>query len=221
MKRSTDADDWGYANSCYISPSRRDNFTSFSKIAPITEIVILPVEMLSFDAFKNNQVVDVKWETISERSASHFMVQRSLNGKDFTDIGRVEAKGNSTINTKYLFNDERPSKGKNYYRLQQVDLDGKYSYTKIVVIDFEGDDTELQVFPNPSSEGIGFNVILPTSVTGEIEMKVTDAAGKQMFFKRFQYQGGTIQLPSDFAKGFYTLSISTQKENYVRKLVIK
>lgn len=221
MKRSNDADNWGYGGSCYVDPTTRNGFTSFSKVGPITEIQILPVELLSFDAFKNNQTVDVKWETISERNASHFMVQRSINGKDFSDIGRVEAKGNSTINVKYLFNDERPSKGKNFYRLQQVDLDGKVSYTKIVVVDFEGEDTELQVFPNPSSEGIGFNVILPTSVTGDIEIKVTDAAGRQMISKRFRYEGGTIQLPADFAKGFYTLTISTQKENYVRKLVVK
>jgi hypothetical protein len=221
MKRSNDAGEWGYDNSCFVSASTRNGFTSFSKIAPISDLMLLPVEFLSFDAFKNNQTVDVKWETVSERNSSHFIVQRSTDNTNFVAMGRVEAKGTTLANTKYLFNDAKPNRGINYYRLLQVDLDGKETFTKIVAINFDGELGELQVFPNPSSEGVAFNVILPTERGNEVEIKMTDAIGKQVFFQRFKFEGGIIQLPADFAKGFYTLTIATPKENYVRKLVIK
>jgi hypothetical protein len=213
---------WEFGGSCYESVSKRNNFTTFTKFAPISGIVLLPVEFLSFDAFKNNQTVDVKWETISERNSSHFVVQRSADGKNFVAIGRVEAMGNTTATTKYLFVDTKPIQGINYYRLLQVDLDSKETLTKVVSVTFNGDNADLQVFPNPSSEGVAFNVILPTSIAGsEVEMRMTDAVGRQMFYQRFRFEGGVIQLPADFAKGLYTLTIATPKENYVRKLIIK
>lgn len=221
-KRTDEADNWGFGASCYINPQTRNGFTTFTKFAPVSTVSPLPVEFLSFDAFKNNQTVDVKWETISERNSSHFVVQRSADGKNFVPIGRVEAKGNTTSTVKYLFVDTKPVQGINYYRLLQVDLDNKETLTKVVSITFNGDGADLQVFPNPSSEGVAFNVILPASITGsDVEMRMTDALGRQMFYQRFRFEGGVIQLPADFAKGLYTLTIATPKENYVRKLIIK
>lgn len=221
-KRSDEADNWGFGNSCYIDPATRNTFTTFTKFSPVSTVSPLPVEFLSFDAFKNNLAVDVKWETISERNSSHFIVQRSTDGKNFVAIGRVEARGNATSNIKYIFVDEKPVQGINYYRLLQVDLDGKETLTKVVSVTFDGEGQELQVFPNPSSEGIGFNLILPRAAAGnEIEIRMMDALGRQMFFQRFKFEGGVIQLPADFAKGFYTLIVATPKENYVRKLVVK
>ena len=221
-KRTAEADNWGFGSSCYVDATTRTGFNTFTKYSPVSTVSPLPVEFLSFDAFKNNQVVDVKWETISERNSSHFIVERSSDGKNFVAIGRVEAAGNSTSNIKYIFVDNKPVQGINYYRLLQVDLSGKETLTKVVSINFDGSGTELQVFPNPSSEGIGFNVILPSSVTGsEVEIRMMDAVGRQMLYQRFKFEGGIVQLPADFAKGFYTLIIATPKENYVRKLVIK
>jgi hypothetical protein len=221
MKQTTGGSPWGFANSCYISAGRRDNFNSFSKFAPVSTSGILPVEFLSFDAVRNNKAVDVKWETISERGASHFNVQRSTDGRKFTTIGKVIAKGNANTTQKYLFTDTKPHQGMNYYRLLQVDIDGSETLTNVVAVLFEGEGGELIIYPNPSDENTGFNVIIPTQIGAEVELKMTDALGKEVYYQRTKFSGGVIQVPSHFAKGLYTLSVATPTDNFVRKVVIQ
>ena len=221
MKQTTGGSPWGFANSCYISAGRRDNFNSFSKFAPVSTSEILPVEFLSFDAVRNNKAVDVKWETISERGASHFNVQRSTDGRKFTTIGKVIAKGNANTTQKYLFTDTKPHQGMNYYRLLQVDIDGSETLTNVVAVLFEGEGGELIIYPNPSDENTGFNVIIPTQIGAEVELKMTDALGKEVYYQRTKFSGGVIQVPSHFAKGLYTLSVATPTDNFVRKVVIQ
>lgn len=221
MKQTDGASPWGFANSCYVSAGRRDNFNSFSKFGPVSTSEILPVEFLSFDAIRNNKVVDVRWETISERGASHFNIQRSTDGKNFTTIGKVIAKGNANTTQKYLFTDTKPNQGMNYYRLLQVDIDGSETLTNVVAILFEGDGGELIIYPNPSDENTGFNVIIPTQIGAEIELKMVDALGKEVYYQRTKFGGGVIQVPSNFAKGLYTLSVATPTDNFVRKVVIQ
>ncbi|MCU0391118.1 MAG: T9SS type A sorting domain-containing protein, partial [Thermoflexibacter sp.] len=221
MKRTNGGDPWGFGGSCYVSANRRDNFTSFSKIVPVGTNEILPVEFLSFDAVRNKSAVDVKWETISERGASHFIVQRSADGKNFVNIGRIQAIGNANTTQKYLFTDMTPMQGMNYYRLQQVDIDNTEILTNVVAIMFEGDGGDLIIYPNPSEENAVFNVIIPTQIGADVELKMTDALGREVYMQRVKFSGVAIQVPANFAKGLYTLSVATPTESYVRKLIIK
>lgn len=124
-------------------------FRSFNYQAPRT----LPVKLTSFDAALINKQVVLSWSTSQEKNASHFTVERSTDGVEFTDAGIIFTEGNFDTERSYSFKDPISTNGKGvlYYRLKLVDLDGKHDYSQIRIIklgDTKG-KLELQAFPNP------------------------------------------------------------------------
>lgn len=113
----------------------------------------LPVNFVSFEASVANGKVNLDWETASEFDNDYFQVQRSVNGIDWEDLTKVKGSGNSNERIAYNAIDELPYNGTSYYRLKQVDFDGKYEYSVVEHVDLVYQNT---LFPNPT---VG-NVIL-------------------------------------------------------------
>lgn len=113
--------------------------------------VVLPVELLSFQAKKLEKTVLLNWETANELNNEKFIIEHSNDGQSFTAIGEVQGNGNSNESIAYQFVDQKPVAGINYYRLKQLDFDGQFAYSKLVNIflDIEGNSTQL--FPNPTN----------------------------------------------------------------------
>jgi hypothetical protein len=109
----------------------------------------LPVTLTAFDAEKANSGILLRWETASERNNERFDIQRSPNGTAWNLLASVPSKS-SDFNRplRYDFLDENPFEGTNYYRLQQVDLDGKTALSKVVKIETSG-KAQVSVYPNP------------------------------------------------------------------------
>src|SRR6185437_9955001 len=84
---------------------------------------------ISFTAVSNKQGVGLNWQTGDELNTGHFNVQRSTDGTNFTNIGEVAAGGSGAHN--YNFTDIHPSQGDNYYRIQEVDIDGQLTYSSV------------------------------------------------------------------------------------------
>ncbi len=113
---------------------------------------LLPMELISFDGIAEGCRIDLSWRTASEINTSHVIVQRSLNGSDFEDIGQVTAAGNSTTLQQYSFSDYMMVSADNYYRLKQVDQDGSAQYSDIIQVNttcIEDNIGTLDIFPNP------------------------------------------------------------------------
>jgi hypothetical protein len=124
-------------------------FRSFNYTAPRT----LPVNLVSFNAAMVNKNVALTWTTSQEKNASHFTVERSTDGVEFTDAGIIFTEGNSENARSYNFKDPISTSGKGilYYRLKVVDMDGRFEYSQIRLIKL-GDTRgklELTTFPNP------------------------------------------------------------------------
>ena len=95
----------------------------------------LPVTFLSFNAKKLTETAAVlNWKTSQEQNSSYFQVERSNDALHYFNIGRVAASGNSTTAIDYYFTDTKPAAGINYYRLKQVDIDGKFEYSNTIKI---------------------------------------------------------------------------------------
>jgi hypothetical protein len=109
----------------------------------------LPVELLSFTAKQSGESIALAWATASELNFNYFAVERSTNGKNFTEIGKVEGHGTTKIRHDYSFDDKTPQVGKNYYRLKTVDFDGYIEYHDVIVQDYTG-NKEFHIYPNPS-----------------------------------------------------------------------
>lgn len=97
----------------------------------VTQLVVLPVRLALFDVYANGQTALVKWQTTQEQNSLRFDVERSADGVNFIKAGSVDAAGNSSALKNYSFTDYNVTTGKNYYRLKQIDLDGKFVYTQV------------------------------------------------------------------------------------------
>lgn len=91
----------------------------------------LPIQLSSFTAQAIDKTILLNWETLSETNNSGFEIERSIDGKSFIKIGSKEGSGTTTTLTKYRFVDENPLPGTNYYRLKQIDFDGKSEISAI------------------------------------------------------------------------------------------
>ncbi|TZF83284.1 hypothetical protein FW774_13440 [Pedobacter sp. BS3] len=102
-----------------------DANTTFRGVTFTPGTGVLPVTLTAFNAKAQSNSVKLSWTTASEKNSSQFEVLRSADGKEFIKIGQVVAAGNSDVPLQYAFNDANPFPGVNYYKLQQVDNDGK------------------------------------------------------------------------------------------------
>src|SRR3569832_318153 len=99
----------------------------------------LPIELISFQAKANRNDIDILWSTASETNTSEFIIERTLDGQHFTEIKRVKAAGNSTSTLNYKVTDYNPFVGNNYYRLIEIDNDGKITSGELAVVRFAKD----------------------------------------------------------------------------------
>jgi len=169
----------------------------------------LPVELLSFTGERDKEMVSLRWSTASEINNDHFNLQRSSDQENFTTIGTITGAGNSTIVKGYFFNDLDPLTGINYYRLQQIDFDGKTTTYPVVGLRFDRNVSSL--FPNPVSEFS--NLSFSSDKDKLIEIRVFDAVGKMVFSSNEQVIKGENEIHFDvstFSKGIYYLRISDE-----------
>ncbi len=107
----------------------------------------LPIELLSFFCSQKGTKMSLEWITSSETNNNYFVVERSPDGVNFEDIGTKPGSGNSNAAMKYNFTDHHPLPGPNYYRLKQVDFDGKTETFQTSVCDFTpGQESEVNIY---------------------------------------------------------------------------
>lgn len=150
----------------------------------------LPVEMISFAAKTRNEAVYIEWRTANEINSDYFEVERSSDGFNFEVIEEVAAAGNSIVEQSYLSIDKNPSE-LNYYRLRQVDLDGTYTYSDIIVLSVENGGKPV-LFPNPVINEI--NLYTEGYSTGEVQVTIYDQRGRSVFREVYPMQNAAIRI---------------------------
>lgn len=202
-------DNWGQSGSAFdLSWTLLDN-TGLPNPDLLNCAVVLPVELLSLQAETRGPMIDVTWATASESNSDHFKVQRSADNVHFETIGLVAAAGHSQQRIDYLFVDKQPMVGANYYRLDQVDLDGTSELTHTVVAVFGRDGLVPLLFPNPAHDVL--HVAFDTPVDGYTLLYVRDALGRVVEGPEVLLERGqrTVDLPTGaLAPGFYTLRVA-------------
>lgn len=163
----------------------------------------LPVTWQSFTATKKPATVELNWSTASEQNTKDFEVQYSTNTQDWAVLGSVTAAGNSSNTKNYNFTHNSPLKGSiyNYYRIKQNDLDGKFSYSKIVSIIYNEPGNDVMLYPNPVRDVI--TIFLAESQ----QLRLLNMAGATVWQGNMaagRNQLSVIHLP----KGVYVLQTS-------------
>ena len=146
--------------------------------------IILPVTLVTFSGKYQQGKVVLTWATASEENNAYFVIEKSRDGVNFLEIGRVSGAGNSRELLTYTFPDSEFAKGNNYYRLKQVDFDGKAEYSKIIAVKtyLQADRTEkISLFPNPAPEFIYLNTSeLPNE---PVQVTIINMAGQVVLVK--------------------------------------
>lgn len=175
----------------------------------------LPVELVSFIGSREEAGVRLQWETASELNNSHFEVQRSSNAKNWAIIGQVEGKGTTHESQNYTYLDAEKGRGAVYYRLKQVDFDGKFEYSPLVQLNQLEQQEVFKLYPNPAADRIS---IQGTAYPAEVVLM--NAQGATVWKTKVQHAGEELQFPY-IADGVYTLQLRHSNGVASRRLVIK
>ncbi|MBK6330553.1 MAG: T9SS type A sorting domain-containing protein [Bacteroidetes bacterium] len=192
-----------------------DSFSYFYAHAANPGNVPLPVSLLSFTGKKVSNSSLLQWTTSSEQNNSHFVVEHSRDGKSFQSLSAAiasqAANGNSTVSLSYDYTDQTPYVGNNYYRLQQVDLDGNISYSKVLNV-YHGDETVVNLYPNPVNTQLNVEINTPKASVANI--KIMDATGRVVRAVDMQLQAGNNKSDINMeglADGVYMIKITNSK----------
>jgi len=113
----------------------------------------LPVVLSYFTAKAGLNRVELKWQTLSEQNNDYFLIERSVDSKSFTTIIKIAGQGTTANSTNYTAVDNAPLAGTNYYKLKQVDKDGKVTDYDIKAVEFKLSNNLVKIYPNPVVSG--------------------------------------------------------------------
>ncbi|QQS35606.1 MAG: T9SS type A sorting domain-containing protein [Ignavibacteriales bacterium] len=140
-----------------------------------------PVELSSFNISVVGSSIQLNWRTESETNNFGFEIERTVGetstASGWKKIGFIEGSGNSSSPREYLFTDSPPPNEYYHYRLKQIDIDGKYSYSNVIGVEF-GTPIQFELeqnFPNPFNPATKINYTIPTR--GLVTLKVFDILG--------------------------------------------
>ena len=220
-----------FVGSIVYNYSATDSHNQVSNVAtytiPVTSTtqVVLPVNIVSFTGNINNKLVQLNWQTSQENNSSYFEVQRSSNGSNFEPISTVTAKGNiGTISTYQDKDDLFFYTGKVvYYRLKMVDTDGKYKFSKVLVIIPNTASTvnTLKAWPLPFTAQLtaGYS----SELSGEIKVNLTNMNGSRVASSSATVQKGynsiSINQAQTIPSGTYLLTITSNGKSESIKVV--
>jgi fibronectin-binding autotransporter adhesin len=196
-----------------ITSSSVSSFGPFTFGSTTGGINKLPVELLSFSAELNeNKAVDITWVTATEINNDYFEVEHSLDAIRFNKIETVQGAGNSTETLYYGTVDYRPNVGVNYYRLKQVDFDGTYAYSDVVLVNLEDRINSIRVYPNPTKDML----TVESSIGGLLS--VYDAQMKLVKNVDLVDTLTTIDL-DNLGNGIYTVTLVGDDKTHLFKVV--
>ena len=128
---------------------------------------VLPVTFTSFTGVIKDNKAALSWSTTNEVNNSHFIIERSINGRNFDSVGRVQAGSNSA--NRYAFS-ENNSNATSYYRLKQVDLNGTFIYSAVITLKNAGSTREMTIYPAQATTTIQYVVANEAQATATVQV---------------------------------------------------
>ena len=176
----------------------------------------LPLTLISFTGQWKNDKVLLSWITESELNVSHFEIERSVTGNNFSKIGEQKAIGSYTIRQTYSFTDDAQNAPVIYYRLRMVDEDGRSKYSQVVVLK-ANNHYAIGISPNPFTNKI--NIDYESKSSSALEVTILDLNGKTLRTNSYTLVTGlnhlTINNTEPLASGVYFLKLKDLKDNSI------
>jgi len=182
------------------APTGTGSISSSRPNMTITKGGVLPITLSNFSAICIQDYIKLNWSTQSEINNDYFEVERSENGLDFNSITRIDGNGTINVQQNYQYIDEQSLFGTSYYRLKQVDFDGKVEYFNPIFLDCKKTNN-FSIYPNPNN---GSFVV--SGLSEDEEMQLTDALGRTLLSKKgeINYEINNLQ------EGIYIITIKNK-----------
>jgi trimeric autotransporter adhesin len=203
----------------YIVVTQSDGHKAWSAPIWYTRNNSLPVKLIDFNGKYENKNIELNWATASESNNHYFSIERSLEGKEFEEIGKVNGNGTSTSINNYQFVDTDPVQGINYYRLNQIDFDGASVISKLISVNTSKDELEIIKVVHVSEN---FNIELYYPDNSEANLEIFDISGKKILNTKLNlmkgYNSFSITAP-EINKGIHLVRISNGIFSVTKKIV--
>lgn len=170
----------------------------------------LPIELVNFNAKCDGNKVNITWQTNAEKNNNYFVVERSTDGANFQLVEKVFSQNSNSNNLlSYQSVDNNSLDGKVYYRLKQVDINGNFTYSSVVVVTCSSAviAPTVSIFPNPTTNNITVDI---KGLKGKKTILIYDVIGQEMTKRQITNEDENIQETFDvstFAKATYLLRI--------------
>ncbi len=190
------------------------NLKGANKIPNYQPLNALPLRLTSFTGSLVNGQASLTWNTDDEVNTSRFEVEKSLDGLSFNTLVIVPAAGHGR--NQYQRFDVQPANGNNYYRLKMIDVDGKLTYSPILLVKVgAGGKSKFLVYPNPVKDQL---VISPSGFTGMVKVNIFNQQG-QIVLSR-QMAAATTTIPVEqLARGVYTVQVIAAGISEIHKVI--
>lgn len=168
----------------------------------------LPVDLSKFDGQVNKNKIELNWSTETEINNDRFIVQHSVDSRQFSNIGIIEGYGTSSSIHNYDFLHERPSQGNNYYRLKQIDFDGTTSFSDVINVDFV-QTSRFDIYPSITDHQ------LTVETLSRGRLNIFSMAGQLMYSQMIE---SDIQIDvSTLQAGLYIAEMEGERLKFVVK----
>lgn len=188
---------------------------------------VLPVNLMSFSGLNNCQQIVLSWTTATEVDNAFFTIERSLDGRLFTPIGNVTGAGNSSTHRNYIFTDESVYGSMVYYRLKQIDHDGKMTLLSTIAVHHTCHQEEgscLTIHPNPMI-GQEMNMRLNGMNMKEVTVDIRSVLGNQIYTDKLVSNNDIFVLPIHLvekpATGTYIVTVISLGKTCRAKLIVQ
>ncbi len=180
---------------------------------------VMPLELRSFTGKTTAGSNWLYWETLTEKDIQSHIVERSADGKQWTELGRRAGSTNSTVSTKYELEDTKPF-NQTYYRLRTLDIDGRVSISKVLLL---GEPfTMTNAFPNPATDRVTVQFI--ATAEESLRLSVLDMNGRLVWYQAVETKPGlntTIIPMRQLQAGTYDLILNNGKKVAASLRVVK
>jgi len=171
---------------------------------------VVPVTFTSINAWQQNSSIAVQWQVENQLNIKQYIVEKSTDGINFTEVATVTATGNNQSTITYNWLDASPVNGANYYRAYSIDNTGAVAYTQIVKVDISSGNSSIAVYPNPVTNGT-INLEMKNMPQGLYNVRFLNEIGQLIFNKTINHTEGTsaetISYDKNISKGSYQLEI--------------